>query len=125
MSELVAAWFASGRIVDLAIAITLVEAIALIAWRRATGSGIAARQLIPNLAAGLCLMLAVRAALTGAAWSWLALALVGAGAAHCIDLVGRWPSAPTRRPDRADTAATAARKRAVAGVVPMARARNR
>lgn len=77
-------------LVDLAIAITLVEllVLCLLHWR--TGRGVAPRDLLPNLAAGLCLMAAVRASLTGAGWPWLAAGLLAAGLAHAVDVKRRW-----------------------------------
>lgn len=86
MSERVAAWFASGRIVDLVIAVIVVEALVLVARHRLAGRGPAPASILPNLAAGLALALALRAALAGAAWPWLAAALLAAGVAHLIDL---------------------------------------
>jgi hypothetical protein len=78
-------------IVDAAIAITVIEVIVLLAVRRRTGLGIAPRPLLANAGAGLGLMLAVRAALVGAAWPWIAACLAAAGLAHAIDLAARWP----------------------------------
>jgi hypothetical protein len=49
--------------------------------------------MLPNLMAGLFLMLAVRAATTQAAWPWIVLPLMGSGLAHVLDLRRRWPSA--------------------------------
>jgi hypothetical protein len=79
-------------LVDLVIAFTVLEGLALSAWRLATGRGPAVRDLVANLAAGLGLLLAMRSALQGAGWpacaAWLALA----GAAHATDLWRRWPA---------------------------------
>jgi hypothetical protein len=44
----------------------------------------------PGLCAGLGLALALRCALTDAAWPWLLLSLLAAGAAHVVDVVRRW-----------------------------------
>ena len=82
---------ASGRIVDLAIALTLLELIGLIVYRVRTGRGIEASKLVTGLASGLLLMLGLRAALTGADWPWIALALSASGAVHLLDLKNRWP----------------------------------
>jgi hypothetical protein len=41
---------------------------------------------------GVALVLALRFALTGAGWEWVALALVGAFAAHLFDLATRQQS---------------------------------
>lgn len=74
----------------------VLEAMILVAWRRRTGNGVAAADLLPNLAAGFCLLGALRAALGGAAWHWIAVALFGSLLAHLLDLRRRW------RNDRAD-----------------------
>ena len=79
---------------DLVIAVLLLEMVLLLVWHHRTGAGLAPRALLPNLLAGLCLMLALRAALVGAHVAWLALALAGAGAAHGVDLRQRWHRAP-------------------------------
>ncbi|NKI34872.1 hypothetical protein HFP89_06820 [Wenzhouxiangella sp. XN79A] len=78
--------FSSGRIVDLILAMMIVEALVLYGVVRATGLAVPLRGLLLNLAAGACLLLALRAVLTGAAWPvaavWLTLAL----ATHLGDL---------------------------------------
>ena len=68
----------------------VLEAALLVVWHRRTGAGVAAADLLPNLAAGFCMLLAVRAALGGAAWVWIAVALAGSGVAHVFDLRRRW-----------------------------------
>ncbi len=82
--------FASGRIVDLILVLVLAEAAALIALHRVTGHGPRPAALLPNLAAGACLLLALRFGLRGAAWPVLALCLLGSLAAHLADLRMRW-----------------------------------
>lgn len=83
--------FASGRIVDAVIALMLLEAL-LLAWLRARrGRGPAPADVLANLAAGLFLLLALRGALVGAAWPWLAASLAAALVAHLADLARRWP----------------------------------
>ena len=84
--------FASGRIVDLIVAGMALEALILLAYRFRTGRGIAARDLLVNLAAGLCLMLALRAALAGAGWGLVAAPLAAGLLAHLADLRCRWPA---------------------------------
>lgn len=83
--------FASGRIVDFILLLVLAEAVGLVALHRATGHGPAPGALLPNLAAGACLLLALRFALRGAAWPVLALCLLGSLVAHLLDLRDRWP----------------------------------
>jgi hypothetical protein len=66
------------------------EALALFAVRRWLRRGPGLRPLAPTLASGACLVLGLRAALTGAPAvelaAWLALALL----AHAVDLARRW-----------------------------------
>ena len=83
--------FASGRIVDLILALTVLEWLLLTAYRRRTGRGPAPAPLLANLLAGICLLLAVRAALVDAWWGWLALCLAEPRwLAHLADLRLRW-----------------------------------
>ncbi len=77
--------FASGRIADVAIAILLFEAL-LFVWLHARRRlGPAPGELLPNVAAG-----ALRGALVGAGWPWIAASLAAALAAHLADLARRW-----------------------------------
>jgi hypothetical protein len=80
-----------GIAVDLVIALVVVEALVLVLLHRWRGIGPAPRLMLPNLASGLCLMLALRAALSPSSTIGIALGLAGAGLAHAIDLVRRWP----------------------------------
>lgn len=86
------AWFADGRIIDLLIGFTLLEGLALLAYHRVTGLGVRPRDFLANLVSGLCLMCALRAALSGAVWPWIGGWLAAAGLAHAFDLVRRWRS---------------------------------
>ena len=86
------ALFASGRIVDLILLLVLAEAAALLALHRATGRGPPPAALLPNLAAGACLLLALRAGLRGATWPVVAACLLGSLVAHLADLRSRWPT---------------------------------
>lgn len=87
------ALFANGAIVDAILLFTVLEAAILLAYRHRTGRGVPAQDLLAALAAGLCLMLALRAALVGSPWPWIALWLAAALAAHLADLRRRWRSA--------------------------------
>lgn len=84
------AWFfASGHAADLAVGFILIEAGVL--WRLRDGAG--RRRFFrfwPFLAAGACLMLALRAALVGAPWWCVAFALALSGVAHALDVARRW-----------------------------------
>lgn len=76
-----AEFFASGRAADLIAAILVAELIWLLVGRKLS-IGDAASAVLP----GLLLALALRAALTGAAWPWIAGPLALAGVAHMWDL---------------------------------------
>jgi hypothetical protein len=81
--------FASGRIADIALIVMAVEAIILrvvIAYR---GDALPYRALLANLAAGACLVIAVRLALVGAHWQWIALVLAASLLAHSTDVALR------------------------------------
>jgi hypothetical protein len=86
MSEL----FASGRIVDLILALMAAQGAALWIHHARTGRGIPPGEFIPHFVAGAALMLALRAALVGEPWTvvgaWLAASLV----AHVVELARRW-----------------------------------
>ena len=80
----------SGRIVDLIVVLVIVEAIALCVISLRTRRGPRVPDIVSNLAAGLFLLLALRAALSGAAWPWIAAMLAAAGLAHVVDQARRW-----------------------------------
>lgn len=84
------ALFANGRIVDLILGLTVLEAVALVAYHRRTGRGVSPADLLGNLLAGACLLLALRGALVGAWWGWIALCLSASLLAHLADLRSRW-----------------------------------
>jgi hypothetical protein len=86
----VAALFAGTLLVDLVIALSLLETVFLLLHHRVTGRGIAPSQFLANMVSGLSLMLALRAALTHSDWVWVAMPLVAAGVAHASDLWRRW-----------------------------------
>ena len=86
MSDLLA----SGRLVDLILLIVVIEAIVLIVYWRATGKGIAPRNLLPNLIAGALLLLALRLTIAGAGWMAICGCLAAAGLANVVDLMRRW-----------------------------------
>ncbi len=78
--------FASGRIVDLILVLVAVEAVVLFLLARSGRISGGAAGILANLAAGACLMLALRAALVGAWWGWTAVWLAAALAAHVEDM---------------------------------------
>jgi hypothetical protein len=77
--------------VDVAIAITLLEALAVSAYRRRTGRGPSLRGFALGLAPGLCLMAALRCSVDATGWGWVMLFLAAAGLGHAADLWQRWP----------------------------------
>lgn len=83
------AWFVSGRIIDVILAIVVLEAILLWLLRRFTGRGLGLVEIVGLLLSGVFLILAVRAALTGAAWSVVSLLLLLSFAAHLWELSRR------------------------------------
>lgn len=93
-------------LVDALLVFTALEIVALWAWHRVTGRGIALRKVWATLLAGAMLMLALRCALTPG-WTLPTLAcLAGAGLGHAFDLRGRLraqatPRRPTGARDRA------------------------
>lgn len=72
----------------------VLEGIALLAWHHRTGGGLGPGALLPNLAAGACLLLAMLLALEAAWWPLTAACLGGALVAHILDLTKRWPAFP-------------------------------
>ena len=56
--------FESGRAVELILLLMTAEGVLLWAYRRKTGRGVPVFGLVANLAAGACLLLALRAAVT-------------------------------------------------------------
>jgi hypothetical protein len=99
----VSAWFASGRIADVALVLMCIEALGLLVFvrrrhrRRAAAANVsfmgAPRMgsvgLLANLAAGACLVLALRAALKHDSWLAVAGFLSAALVAHIVDVVQR------------------------------------
>jgi hypothetical protein len=83
---------ASGHIVDVILGLVAVECLVMTIYRRRTGFGIPARDLIANLLSGVCLLLALRCALAGLSWVWIAICLAAALLSHLADLRQRWRS---------------------------------
>ncbi len=77
--------------IDLVLGAVVAEALALLAYHRLTGRGLGMAALLPNLAAGGFLLVAMRTALGGAAWPWVSACLLAGLAAHVADLRHRWP----------------------------------
>jgi len=80
----------SGRVAEAILGLMASEGLALLALRRRLGRGPSPAAIAASLLAGGFLLLALRAALTGAAWPWLAIWLLAALLAHVADLLLRW-----------------------------------
>ena len=90
ISEAIANNFQNGLIIDAILALMLIEAVVLATHYRRHGRGLPWPELVVNLGAGAALMLALRSALTTAAWGWTALFMGLALIAHLADLRTRW-----------------------------------
>ncbi len=82
--------FASGRLVDIILALVVVEAALLTLYWRRRRRGVSPVDLLPNLCAGTFLLLALRATLAGSEWTVACACLAAAGLAHLVDLGRRW-----------------------------------
>lgn len=72
-------FFTSGTAIDLVLAVVAIEAIVLAIWFRRI-------DLLVALLPGALLMLALRAALTGAGWEWVAILVTASLPAHLWDM---------------------------------------
>ena len=82
--------FASGRLVDFILVVVFLEAAALLVYWSRARRGISPRDLLPNLCAGVFLLLALRATLAGSGWMLASVFLAAAGLAHLTDVTRRW-----------------------------------
>jgi hypothetical protein len=83
-------FFGSPHLVDLILAIVAGEALAIVLYWQLSRRGIAPRLLLPNVLAGVFLLLALRLALSGLSWPWYAACLAASGIANVADLRQRW-----------------------------------
>ena len=90
MDDFFSVFFESGHVAHLILVVMVIEGFALILLHRKTKRGMRTSRIIMSLAAGAALVLALRAALTGAGWQWMALALSVAFVVHLVDLYWRW-----------------------------------
>jgi hypothetical protein len=90
MGMLTSHLFYGALIVDLVLAVVAVELIAITVYWHAKRRGIAPAQLLPNLAAGALLLLALRFSLADYPWPWYTACLALAGVANIADLRQRW-----------------------------------
>lgn len=81
-----------GRIVDVALVVVAIEFALLWLYRARTGRGPILTSVLPNLLAGGCLMLALRAALAGDAGVVVLAWLLASLPCHLLDLRKRWLS---------------------------------
>ena len=82
--------FASGRLLDLILVAIVIEAVALILYWCRARRGVAPFDLLPNLCAGMFLLLALRVTLAGDGWKIASGCLAAAGLAHLTDIYRRW-----------------------------------
>ncbi|MGE0100261.1 MAG: hypothetical protein AB7S86_18120 [Hydrogenophaga sp.] len=87
-------------LLDAVIVFTLLEALALWSFHAMTGRGLAPHDYALNMVSGVCLMLAVRAALDTMPWPWIATCLAASGLAHGLDLWRRWQRAAREKKER-------------------------
>lgn len=85
-------FFASGRAVDVVLAVLLVEAM----WLRRRGQRWA--DILPALLPAVLMMVGLRAALTGLNWAFVSIPLALAFPVHLYDLKRRGMIGPVRRP---------------------------
>ncbi len=81
------------RLIDLVhavIVLTVLEGLLLALYRWRSGRGVALGDFGVNLLSGLCLMLALRAAVLDAGWQGILVWLAASGIAHTFDLWRRW-----------------------------------
>jgi hypothetical protein len=83
--------FASGDIAVIALAVLALEIVTIAAWRRWRAVPVHPITLIVAACPGVCLMLALQAALTGAGWMVIAFWLAASFPAHLADLWLRPP----------------------------------
>lgn len=76
-------FFASGRAVDVVLAVLLFEAL----WLKLRGSSW--RDILPALVPAVLMMIALRAGLTGMPWPYVSLPLAAAFPIHIYDLKRR------------------------------------
>jgi hypothetical protein len=85
-----ASLYASGGIVFVILAAMALEGVFLAVLFQRTGRGVPPLILLPNLAAGACLVAAAGAAMRGVWWGWTGALLLAGGVLHLVDLRGRW-----------------------------------
>jgi hypothetical protein len=84
------ALFTSGHVVDIVLAVMLLEAGLLLAYRHRTRHGPSVTEVLSVLVPGAFLLLALRGALVGAGVVLIAACLIAALLAHMADVARRW-----------------------------------
>lgn len=88
--EILEALITTGRIVDIMVLFIGMEIVAITLYRSVSGGGIPMLPLLLNIGAGGSLILALRASLTDAGWTWVAAFLVLSLVFHAADQAQRW-----------------------------------
>ena len=83
----------SGRIVDIMIAVIVVEVAVLVGYRVVKRRGLSVASIVLNVGAGGSLMVALKLLYDDAGWQLIAAALVASAVFHTGDLVYRWRQA--------------------------------
>jgi hypothetical protein len=83
-------FFASGRSIQLVLALIGVEAIVLMVLWRMRRCPLPPLSTLLILAPGTCLLLAAHAAVVGASWLWISSLFLLALVIHLVDLRQRW-----------------------------------
>lgn len=91
--------FASAHVVDLVLAVMVLEVALLLLYRHRTRHGLSAMDLLSVMMPGAFLLLALRGALAGAGASIIGACLVAALTTHLSDIARRW-RLETRCPSR-------------------------
>jgi hypothetical protein len=81
--------FDSGHVIDVIFFLVFLEAVFIAVYRGKTGRGVKLREVGASLLTGVFMLLALRCALVGERWPWIATWLLFALIAHLADLSGR------------------------------------
>lgn len=91
--------FDIGFVIDGIVALIAIEALVLVALRTFCGVGPTLSASLANGMSGAAILLAMRAALSGASFALIGTCLFAALIAHLTDLAVRWRSAPRANVD--------------------------
>ena len=78
-----------GGLIDAIVVVTVLEVTVLLLYHHQTKRGLKPREYLLNIVSGLCLMLALRYALTNGSWYIISAFLLAAGLAHAADIALR------------------------------------